>query len=108
MRYALIIICLMYSAGLFSALGCGGGWAPYIPPNISGSTGQTKARLQLFEKGVTYDLFDPKVLQPLIRNIVLSGNERKNRKTSKAPEDSTAKLSGKEEPKPILNIHRLH
>ncbi|MFH1762129.1 MAG: hypothetical protein ABIA63_13605 [bacterium] len=80
---------------------------PYIPPNNTSTSGdQSKNKLHLFEKGVTYDLFDPKLLQPLIRNIILSGNERKfrNKKASelnkKSPESANAK--------PVLNVHRMH
>jgi hypothetical protein len=73
------------------------------------------------EKGVAVDMFDVKKLQPLFRNIVLSGNERKiNKKMAKAIEknkkervqDSTEadniRHTESDSTLPVLNLHRIH
>ena len=115
-----ILLCvLMYAS---CAFGCGGGVMPYVPSEYIPEKGQTssgsaKGQFFLFiNKGVTTDMFDVKQLQPVFRNIVLTGNERKDRSSKKedssTPEDSS-KVTEKEEKKekesiPVLNLHRLH
>ncbi len=118
----MVLLCL-----ISCAIACGGGWAPYVPPSQSvGSSGksQSSSQLYVFDKGVTYDLFDPKILQPLIRNIILTGNERKDRssmkqvkkqirkvktaETSAQSDSSTTLPEPQEESKPVLYIHGMH
>jgi hypothetical protein len=75
------------------------------------------------EKGVAVDMFDVKKLQPLFRNIVLSGNERKiNKKMAKAIEKNKKELArdstqtgtvqhghtSSDSTLPVLNLHRIH
>ena len=112
--YILVYVCCVF--------GCGGGVIPYVPSEYIPGKGQTssgsaKGQFFLFiNKGVTTDMFDVKQLQPVFRNIVLTGNERKDRSSKKedssTPEDSS-KVTEKEEKKekesiPVLNLHRLH
>ena len=111
----IVIILLMLS---FRTYSCGGGVVPYVPTQ-SGASGASTASSQffIFEKGVATDLFNVKKHQPIFRNIILTGNERKkNRPKMKSNErdsldvaltDSTA-VAKDEEIVPILNIHRLH
>lgn len=102
--------------------GCGGGVVPYVPTQ-SGASNSSKGQFFLVDKSAATDMFDVKKLQPLFRNIVLTGNERNVTKLNK-------KLTGKKsneiaqdsvrsrgiqsvEPSsdsivPILNLHRLH
>lgn len=112
---------------------CGGGVTPYVPSEYVPGGGQTNsnaAKGQFFlyiENGVSSDMFDVKQLQPLFRNIILSGNERKDRKLinskavgEKKPEeedfssiiDSTEitdhQESENKSSSQILNLHRLH
>jgi hypothetical protein len=126
-RYYFLICCLCYCSFVFS---CGGGWAPYVP--FSGSGNGQQSGLQsayngkvTFEKGVTYskgvsyNLFDPKVLQPIIRNIILNGNERKTRHTLKKsaegrnvaltadPPKDPLQSAPASELEPVLNIQGL-
>ncbi len=103
---------------------CGGGVVPYVPSGAGASSNQSSGGVFfLFDKGVTSTMFDHRTLQPLFKNIVNSGNERKNRgkkSRKKKPEtkktdsaecaDSTAKrhnLVG-EGSDPVLNLHKLH
>jgi hypothetical protein len=99
---------------------------PYVPTETGasrGSSSQPTGQFYLLEKGVTYDLFDIKKLQPLFRNIVLSGNERKGRTyarplfrrkstddkdtlTTSATSDTTA--ADADSARPVLNLYRLH
>lgn len=97
---------------------CGGGVVPYVPTQ-SGATGASTASSQFFilEKGVATDMFDVKKHQPIFRNIILTGNERKKNKPEieLADRDSLDAASADsivtaedEAIVPILNIHRLH
>lgn len=114
-RYLVIIITAI-SIISFSVYSCGGGVVPYVPAQ-SGTTSSSSGQFFLMEKGVATDMFDVKKLQPLFRNIVLSGNERKEHKSlkqrskeeknSRKITDST-NVSFDEEPLPVLNLHRLH
>ena len=102
----------------FRTYSCGGGVVPYVPTQ-SGASGASTASSQffIFEKGVATDLFNVKKHQPIFRNIILTGNERKKNKPKMKPAesdsldvaltDSTA-VAKDEEMLPILNIHRLH
>ena len=118
-KYAVVaIISLLYFLNVY---GCGGGVVPYVPTQ-SGASGASTASSQffIFEKGVAIDMFDIKKHQPIFRNIILTGNERKvaKIKAKTANQDSTAvstqkkadstSESSKDEIIPILNIHRLH
>ena len=115
-KFCLIAIILLL--GPFTIYSCGGGVVPYVPTQ-SGASGASTANSQffIFEKGVATDLFNVKKHQPIFRNIILTGNERKkNRPKMKSNErdsldvaltDSTA-VAKDEEIVPILNIHRLH
>ena len=102
-----------------SLYSCGGGVVPYVPTQ-SGASGASTANSQFFilEKGVATEMFDIKKHQPIFRNIVLTGNERKFHKAKTSKDkgvdslatkgtDSTV-VSKEEEVLPILNIHRLH
>ena len=57
-------------------------------------------------------MFDVKKHQPIFRNIILTGNERKTRKKrvkkSEKDTDSAAVSSDDLKIEPVLNIHRLH
>lgn len=83
-------------------LACGGGWAPYVPPSLDNGTPSQKIDLITFDKGVSYDLFNDKELQPLIRDILLKGNMRKKRQRS------AKRRQSEQEAVPVLNIQRLH
>ncbi len=112
------LLCTVYS--LYS---CGGGVVPYVPTS-SGAGGSTSSgSFFLLEKGVAVEMFDVKKLQPLFRNIVLSGNERKvHRNMGKvlakyqttSKQDSTAMKNSvhgaeiSDSTLPVLNLHRLH
>jgi len=86
------------------AWACGGGWAPFVPSQQSGgSSSSQKADLTTVDKGVSYDLFNDKELQPLIRNILAKGNVRRNR-----PRTGNEQSSEQAEEEPVLNIQRLH
>ena len=97
---------------------CGAGVQPYVPTQ-SGAT-RIAGQFFLIDKGVAIEMFDVKKHQPIFRNIILTGNERKVVKTKAktAKQDSTAvstqkeagstSESSKDEIIPILNIHRLH
>lgn len=113
--YLFAIILLLAPFTIYS---CGGGVIPYVPTQ-SGASGASTASSQffIFEKGVATDLFNVKKHQPIFRNIILTGNERKKNKpkvksTEKdtldvALTDSSA-VAKDEEILPVLNIHRLH
>ncbi len=113
-QFYLIVTALLIIS--FKTYSCGGGVVPYVPTQ-TGATRSAASQYFLFEKGVAIDLFDIKKLQPIFRNIILSGNDRKEHKSRKNVEkkkkdnqetaDSTD-VSGKDIILPILNIHRLH
>lgn len=108
----IIVIIFLSFPKLYS---CGGGVVPYVPTQ-TGASGASTATSQffIFEKGVAIDMFDIKKHQPIFRNIVLSGNERKEHKTTveKSESDSSAvsadSASVAKEVTPVLNLHRLH
>ena len=115
-------IIILYFA-LYPVFGCGGGVVPYVPTQSGASGSSTSGSFFLMEKGVAVDMFDVKKLQPLFRNIVLSGNERKiNKKMGKVIEKSkqeTAQDSSNvnnakhnllhsDSTLPVLNLHRIH
>ena len=119
-RSIIIYLCVLIYA--CCAFGCGGGVIPYVPSEYvpvkgQATSGSTKGQFfLLINKGVTTDMFDVKQLQPVFRNIVLTGNERKDRSSKKeessTPDDSSS-VTEKEEKKdkesiPVLNLHRLH
>ncbi len=122
-KVGIIIFCILIVLLNFSSLqSCGGGVVPYVPTQ-SGATGSSSGQFFLMEKGVATEMFDVKKLQPLFRNIVLSGNERKlNKKMGKIIEknkktreqDSTQSkntkhnISSGDSTLPVLNLHRLH
>ncbi len=92
-----LMLILVY---ITSAYSCGPGYTPYIPTSDNRTS---SCDFFLIEKGVTGDLFDVKKLQPLFRNIMLSGNERnsvkpkqrslKKAETDRNENDSTAVIS---------------
>ncbi|MBN1984496.1 MAG: hypothetical protein JW795_23420 [Chitinivibrionales bacterium] len=108
--------------------GCGGGVMPYIPTQSGGGNQEQKAEFYILDKGVTSDMMNMKKLQPLLKNIVYSGNERKKAAPSKnqaqqnqaaadttvaQTPDSAAVLSDHSHlshcsPNPVLNLHYLH
>ena len=113
----LIIICaIVYSYS------CGGGVVPYVPTQTGASSSTVSGQFFIFEKGLAINMFDVKKLQPIFRNIILTGNERtkheklkaakKKRKddTSKEVSDSATVTcdASAHESEPVLNIHRLH
>ena len=111
--YLIVIILLLAS---FQTNSCGGGVIPYVPTQ-TGVTKSSASQYFLFEKGVANDLFNVKKLQPIFRNIILSGNERKEHKSlkrtsekEKDSEDATDSTDVSDEKGllPVLNIHRLH
>jgi len=109
------IITLTVFLSFLKLYSCGGGVVPYVPTQ-TGASGASTATSQffIFEKGVAIDMFDIKKHQPIFRNIVLSGNERKEHKTrvEKSESDSSAvsadSVSVAKEATPVLNLHRLH
>lgn len=118
-KFTVIVIIILHS--FLKLYSCGGGVVPYVPTQ-SGASGASTASSQffIFEKGVAVDMFNVKKHQPIFRNIILTGNERKVVKTKAktAKQDSTTVSAQKEadstnvpsekEIAPILNIHRLH
>ena len=121
-RIIAVCMIILYFA-LYSVFGCGGGVVPYVPTQSGASGSSTSGSFFLMEKGVAVDMFDVKKLQPLFRNIVLSGNERKiNQKMAKAIEKSKEELAGdsthtannrhsqaaSDSTLPVLNLHRIH
>jgi hypothetical protein len=113
---------ILYFAS-YSVFGCGGGVVPYVPTQSGASGSSTSGSFFLMEKGVAVDMFDVKKLQPLFRNIVLSGNERKiNKKMGKAIEKNKKEGAGdstnvdtvqhtgssSDSTLPVLNLHRIH
>jgi hypothetical protein len=111
------IILLTIMTLSFISYGCGGGVVPYVPTQSGASGAASTGQFFLMEKGVAIDMFDVKKLQPLFRNIVLSGNERNKHKSLKQLNkkeennrnitDSTT-VSYDKKPLPVLNLHRLH
>lgn len=108
---------------VFAVYSCGGGVVPYVPTQSGASGSSTSGSFFLMEKGVAVDMFDVKKLQPLFRNIVLSGNERKvNKKLKRAirkkkretAQDSLNTNNVKhnvmhsDSTLPVLNLHRIH
>ncbi len=106
----------------FNSYSCGGGVVPYVPTQTgaSGNNSSSNADFYILEKGVATSMFDVKKFQPLFRNIILSGNERKKNKKSRkkssqkniaATQQKTADsttVSHGDDAAPVLNIHRLH
>lgn len=119
-RSIILYLCVLIFACY--AFGCGGGVMPYVPSEyvpVKGQTASGSSKGQFFlliNKGVTTDMFDVKQLQPVFRNIVLSGNERKDRsgkKEERSTPDDSLKVTKEEKKKekesiPVLNLHRLH
>lgn len=118
---------MLFVAGIVYAgiaWGCGGGVTPYIPTQ-SGSSNASK-EFFIIEKGVADNLFDVKKLQPLFRNVILTGNSRKETPYMKkmAGEKNTQVAQGNDSlqtttdtihnmhvqtgKNAILNIHRIH
>ena len=77
-----VVITITIFLSFLKLYSCGGGVVPYVPTQ-TGASGASTATSQffIFEKGVAIDMFDIKKHQPVFRNIVLSGNERKENKT---------------------------
>lgn len=116
---------LIVGLSTFHLYSCGGGVVPYIPSGTgAGSGSSSSGQFFLFDKGVTSTMLDYRAVQPLFKNIVNSGNERKVRglKDKKkercdAEGDSTVihdstktaehNLVG-EDALPVLNLHKLH
>lgn len=123
-----VVVPIVVGTVLFLTLrvySCGGGVVPYVPTQSGATGGASTGQFFLMEKGIAIDMFDVKKLQPLFRNIILSGNERKERKTMEALGKEDSKIestqaesdsvsvtqdesSSEKEPTPVLNIHRLH
>jgi hypothetical protein len=116
-----VLFTVLVSFAAYSVYSCGGGVVPYVPTQSGASGSSTSGSFFLMEKGVAVDMFDVKKLQPLFRNIVLSGNERKiNKKMAKAIEknkkervqDSTEadniRHTESDSTLPVLNLHRIH
>ena len=81
---------------------CGGGLAPFVPQSSSSTAQSSTGDLTTVDKGVSYDLFNDKELQPIIRDIQLQGNTRKIRRRSRKRKVSA------DSAQPVLNIQRLH
>ena len=106
--------------GFHTVYSCGGGVVPYVPTQSGASGSSTSGSFFLMEKGVAVDMFDVKKLQPLFRNIVLSGNERKvnkkiagtlkNQQSEAACDSSNMKhnILESDSTLPVLNLHRIH
>ena len=102
----------------FNSYSCGGGVVPYVPTQ-TGASGSSSGQFFILEKGVAVNMFDVKKFQPLFRNIILSGNERKKRKHVKEKLEKTQRTTGQTDSEkamqkdsssitPVLNVHRLH
>lgn len=118
---AVLMICL----NTFKVFGCGGGVVPYIPSGTgSAGSGSSSGQFFLFDKGVTSTMLDYRAVQPLFKNIVNSGNERKARgqeikkaepfevtadstKTVDSTKTAEHNIVG-EDALPVLNLHQLH
>lgn len=115
--FCVSVLCLQISYNY----ACGGGVVPYVPTQSGASGSSGSSQFFFMEKGVSTDLFDVKRLQPLFRNIILSGNERKKNKNKSKENDAEVSsaendslnaihnmhMSGKSD-SPVLNLHRLH
>jgi hypothetical protein len=117
---AILTVCIT----VFHIYSCGGGVVPYIPSGTGASSNSSTGQFFLFDKGVTSTMLDYRAVQPLFKNIVNSGNERKDRnlkiKISKQGEgkkdtteiyDSTRSSQHnlvRDGALPVLNLHKLH
>jgi|TARA_Y100000310_G_scaffold130972_1_gene130156 hypothetical protein len=77
---------------------CGSAVVPYVPTQ-GNSSAAISSKFYILQKGVIAEMFNTKRLQPLFRNVILSGNARKKKNLKRNPE---------RESQPVLNIHRLH
>lgn len=117
---AILTICLT----VFHLYSCGGGVVPYIPSGTGAGSSSSSGQFFLFDKGVTSTMLDYRAVQPLFKNIVNSGNERKDRalkdklsKQGEAKKDTTDTSDSTKSAKhniveegalPVLNLHKLH
>jgi len=116
-------LCILSIASFHTTYSCGGGVIPYVPTQSGASGSTTSGSFFLVEKGVSVEMFDVKQLQPLFRNIVMSGNERKvhknmekvllKNKESLAKDSTLIKNSVhgsamSDSALPVLNLHKLH
>jgi hypothetical protein len=116
---ATLIVCF----NIFHLYSCGGGVVPYIPSGIS--AGSSTGQFFLFDKGVTSSMLDYRAVQPLFKNIVNAGNERKDRygllnkesEQDREKRDTTEATDSTKSAKhnlvnkgslPVLNLHKLH
>lgn len=114
-NFTRVLILLIMSAAYYELYSCGGGMVPYVPTQ-SGASGANSATSHFFmiDKGVSADMFDVKKLQPLIRQVVVTGNERKEHQA--VYHDSTKTVTDVDSSctatyhnlTPVLNLHRLH
>lgn len=82
-----------------TAYSCGSAVVPYVPTQGNANTTVT-SKFYILQKGVIAEMFNTKRLQPLFRNVILSGNNRKKRNLNNKNMEREAQ--------PVLNIHRLH
>ncbi len=96
-----LIISIVSVAFLFTtaAYSCGSAVVPYVPTQGNASAAVT-SKFYILQKGVIAEMFNTKRLQPLFRNVILSGNSRKVK--------NLRKKNMEREAQPVLNIHRLH
>ncbi len=119
----IVLFTILVSFAAYSVYSCGGGVVPYVPTQSGASGSSSSGSFFLMEKGVAVDMFDVKKLQPLFRNIVLSGNERKihkkmgkviKKKKKETVQDSSEVNTVKhnemhsDSTLPVLNLHRIH
>ena len=111
---------VMATSGVSDGCPSCGGIHPYIPTQSGG--GAAGANFFLIEKGTSYDMFDGSRLQPILRNIVISGNERRPRASHDGQEDAaragetqeaeadSSQLDEEEEAqaRPVLDLIRLY
>ncbi len=110
------------------ALACGGGWAPMVFTSPTGTQKSDdkpdqKSSFYRVDRGVTYDMFNDKKLQPVIQRILAKGNRRVDRSATddagETKSDTTASASTKKTSKTkktattksgtqVLNVKNLH
>ncbi len=96
-----LIISIVSVAFLFTATAysCGSAVVPYVPTQGNASAA-VSSKFYILQKGVIAEMFNTKKLQPLFRNVILSGNARKKSNLNRKNKEREAQ--------PVLNIHRLH
>jgi hypothetical protein len=115
---------ILILGSMYAAFCCGGGYVamPYIPAGGTGNANaSSKGSFFIIDKGTVNSMFDVKTLQPLFRNVHMSGNERTNMdKIRNNQRTFDSRMSGTNSnpmaknpnetpvPVPVLNLQRIH